>query len=147
MAHAFKTISAKPTFGTLKEHIYQSDYINRKKGIIAFCSLSCNLSPKYFPSYNVKNSFNVNKSNLIVGQYTKLNLNDICTIENIDPTINPEPCSDLLPCEPCQNNTEVIINPLETTPFYWSHQIDPLGQLFGKTQCGELNYTHYMEYF
>jgi hypothetical protein len=22
--------------------------------------------------------------------------------------------------------------------------IDPLGELFGKTQCGELNYTHYM---
>ena len=36
MAHAFKTISAKPTFGTLQPNLYQSDYINRKKGIIVF---------------------------------------------------------------------------------------------------------------
>ena len=31
MAHAFKNISAKPTFGTLREELNQSDYINRKK--------------------------------------------------------------------------------------------------------------------
>ena len=31
MAHAFKTIPAKSTFGTLQEELNQSDYINRKK--------------------------------------------------------------------------------------------------------------------
>ena len=30
MAHAFKRISAKPTFGTLQEELYQSDYIKKK---------------------------------------------------------------------------------------------------------------------
>ena len=33
-----------------------------------------------------------------------------------------------------------------TKPFYFTNTIDPLGQLFGNTQWGELNYTHYMRY-
>ena len=36
MAHAFAPIPAKPAFGTLKENLYQSDYINRKKAEISF---------------------------------------------------------------------------------------------------------------
>ena len=31
MAHAFKTIPARPTFGTLTKAGYQSDYISNKK--------------------------------------------------------------------------------------------------------------------
>ena len=37
MAHAFAPISAKPAFGTLKENLYQSDYLNRKKAKYAYC--------------------------------------------------------------------------------------------------------------
>jgi hypothetical protein len=33
-----------------------------------------------------------------------------------------------------------------TAPFYFTNTIDPLGELFGNSQCGELNYTHYMRY-
>jgi hypothetical protein len=162
MAHAFKTISAKPTFGTLRENLYQSDYINRKKGIITYCkypsTVVCN-KIRSGSSYNARNSFNtgrlalsldtcnkwpVNKSNLIIGQYTKENLTNICTVSNIFPYSKPAPCSSDDPCNPCQNNDPVVINPASTTPFYQTYQIDPLGELFGQTQCGELNYTHYM---
>ena len=164
MAHAFKTISAKPTFGTLRENLYQSDYINRKKGIITVCNSPSRCQRiRVAPSYNIRNSFNiglyvlsldncnilpVNKSNLIIGQYTKTNLTDVCTVSNIDPNINPVPCSSNLPCDPCQNNTPVIIDPVSAiTPFYYTCQIDPLGELFGQTQCGELNYTHHMFFY
>ena len=164
MAHAFKTISAKPTLGTLKENLYQSDHINRKKGISIFCNSPsrCQRTP-FVPSYDIRNSFNigryalqvntcnilpVNKSNLIIGQYTKENLKDICTISEINPTVNPSPCGSDSPCNPCQNNNAVKIDPLSAiNPFYYTYQIDPLGQLFGQTECGELNYTHYMVFY
>lgn len=174
MAHAFNPMSTKPvigtnnqnisgksTFGTLKPNLYQSDYINRKKGIITFCKSPAKCQRmKSAPNYNTLYSFGlgrysltldrcnifpVNKSNLIFSQYSKLNLKDVCTVSQIEPGVNPEPCGDVLPCNPCQNNNPVIINPATAiNPFYWTYQIDPLGELFGKTQCGELNYTHYM---
>ena len=129
MSHAFKIIPAKPTFGKFKENISYSDYINIKKGI--YCKHS------FLP---------LNKSNLIAGQYTSLDLKNICTISEINPMIQPSPCSSSLPCEPCQNNNPVIIQPnTSTIPFYYNYQIDPLGELFGKTQCGELNYKNYMK--
>ena len=156
MAHAFKTISAKPTFGTLKENLYQSDYINRKKGIITLCNLYSECQKISFaPSYSDINSFNLgihtlglnkcdkshidkDKTNLIAGQYTTENLSNICTISVIDQNKQP-------PYDSCQTN--VIINPNNSTtlPFYFTNQIDALGELFGRTQCGELNYTNYME--
>ena len=158
MAHAFKTISAKPTFGTLRENLYQSDYINRKKGIISFCRSpsSCQNTCqkiKVAPSYDKINSFNLgrfldrynvflnNKTNLVIGQYTKENLNNVCTVSPLSPYTKPAPCGPDIPCTPCQNNNVVIIDPTNT--FYNDYIIDPLGELFGKTQCGELNYTDY----
>ena len=154
MAHAFKTISAKPTFGTLQQHLYQSDYINRKKGIIVFCKRPCICKNiRVAPSYDIINSVNLgfrlnklnslhnNKSNLIISQYTKENLKNVCTVS---PIVTPAPCSNSDPCDPCQNNGPVIIDPLNaTTTFYNEYNIDPLGQLFGNSQCGELNYTAY----
>jgi len=165
MAHAFKTISAKPTFGTLKQHLYQSDVINRKKGIITLCNSHSRCQRiRLASSFNTINSFylgryslrvkncntlHVNKSNLIIGQYTKSNLNNICTVQTINPSLNPAPCgtgTNSIPCDPCQNNTPVTIDSSSSKPFYQLYQIDPLGELFGQTQCGELNYTHYMAF-
>ena len=148
MAHAFKTISAKPTFGVIKDNMYQSDYIARKKGASTFCNIPQQCHRLITSdSYSTLNSFNVrkyttyvNKSNLISGQYTKENLTDVCTVTDI---LDPLSCSS---CSPCQNNTYIYINPnAATTPFYYSYQIDPLGELFGNTQCGELNFTRYRE--
>ena len=129
MAHAFKRISAKSTFGTLQEELYQSDYINKKKQ-------QCNT---ILP---------VNKSNLIVGQYTKLNLYNVCTVSNGPPPSIP--CDFNNDCNPCQDDAIVMIdpnnpdNPKNSDAFYLNYTIDPLGELFGKTSCGVLNYTNYM---
>jgi hypothetical protein len=157
MAHAFKIISAKPTFGTLKENLYQSDYLNRKKGKLIFCNSNFNC-PKInhnfdydsIYSYNLgryslslANILPINKSNLIIGQFTKENLKDVCTVQTINPAISPQPCGTSLPCDPCQINTPIVIDPSSPNPFYFNYQIDPFGQLFGKSQCGELNYTQY----
>jgi hypothetical protein len=147
MAHAFKTISAKPTFGTLQQNLYQSDYINRKKGIIVFCKTPCICKNiKVAPSYDMRNSFNLgfrvnrlnsihnNKSNLISSQYTKENLRNVCTVTTNGPVLENS----------CQNNSPVIIDPVNSTiPFYNDYIIDPLGELFGKSQCGQLNYIEY----
>lgn len=158
MAHAFKKISAKPTFGKLNSELYQSDYINQKKGLIVFCKLRCQRN-KIASSYDSINNYNIgrntilnrcnllrnNKANLIISQYTKENLNNVCTVSPIAPYIAPTPCSNDVPCNPCQNNDAVIIDPSNSVnTFYNEYYIDPLGELFGKTQCGELNYTDYM---
>lgn len=123
---------AKPTFGTLKENLYQSDYINRKKAKNMCCTNSFNLRHC--------NKVNINTTNLIIGQYSKLNLDNVCTVSNGPPP--SKYCSNDNPCDPCQNNTGIVIE--STNPFYWENTIDPLGELFGFSQCGELNYTKYM---
>ena len=133
MAHAFKTIPAKSTFGTLQEELYQSDYINRKK---RKCVNKSNLIVGKYTK--------LNKSNLIVGQYTKLNLSDVCTVSNGPPPANP--CEFNNNCNPCQNSEDITIDASDTNtiPFYVDYTIDPLGELFGKTYCGILNYPKYM---
>jgi len=160
MAHAFAPISAIPTFGTLKENLYQSDYISRKKAQLVYCNSSsyCNKITSA-SSYNQLNSYNlgsyinklsscnfipVNKDNLISVQYTKLNLKEVCTVTSGSPPLQPfTDCnSSDSSCVPSCNPAPVTINPLtDTVPFYISNTIDPLGQLFGLSQCGPLNYT------
>ena len=124
MAHAFKNISAKSSFCALQREFYQSDYINRKKKFVC----RNNILP-------------INKSNLIFGQYSKLNLYNICTVSKGPPPSIPCGFNN---CNPCQNSNNVIIDPNSTTPFYFNYTIDPLGELFGKNSCGILNYTNYM---
>jgi len=108
MSRAFTVIQAKPTFGTLSEVIYQSDYLEVKKARV-FCR---------GPSV----PFFCNKNNLVIGQYSKMNLNGVTTVSS--------------------NN--IVCN---KNPFYETHTIDPFGELFGNTQCGELNYTNYLQIY
>ena len=157
MTHAFAPIPAKPTFGTLRENLYQSDYLNRKKAKYAYCRTPsyCN-KIKIANSYDLINSYKlgrysrnletcniipINKGNLIMGQYTKLNLKNVCTVSNGTPPTRP--CTNDLPCDPCQDNTPVVLVDTDV-PFYFNKTIDPLGELFGSSQCGELNYTRHM---
>lgn len=164
MTHAFVPIYAKPTFGTLKENLNQSDYLNRKKGKLSYCKGPYGNNNKQPSSYSTISTYNlgryarnlethkiipVHKRNLIIGQYTKLNLEHICTVSDGPPST--QYCSDVSPCNPCQNSTSigVKIDPNTTTiyPFYQTATIDQLGELFGNLQCGELNYTQYMNYY
>ena len=99
-------MSAKAAFGTLKHNMYQSDYLNKKKGIITRCHSRCK------PNSNSNTYFSMNKYNLIIGQYSEMNLKDVVTVDSIVPP--------------------VVINPDETEiPFYYTNTIDPYGQLFG----------------
>ena len=150
MAQAFKTISAKPTFGTLQENLSQSDYINRKKSINLFLKKqSIYKDNKVTPSYDIINSVNLgfrlntlnsfynNKNNLISSQHTKENLKNVCTVSYND-------FAPLGEEKYCQDDIPIIIEPgSASSAFYNDYIIDPLGQLFGKSQCGELNYTEY----
>ena len=148
MSYAF----AKPTFGSLKEPLYQNEYVSRKKAKITYCKTPaiCN-KIVVSKNYDTVNSFNLgrsletynaikaNKTNLIMGQYTKSNLLGVCTV------IPTTPCVNIGNCAPCENKDPVPLNTTSSNPFYWNNTIDPLGELFGNSQCGELNYTRYME--
>lgn len=153
MAHAFKTIPAKPTFGNIRPNMFQSDYIKRKKALSTFQSKIIN-KKCYSNSYDAKYLLNkgkyyyginncdmlpVNKSNLIAGQYSKMDLQDVCDITTFSATIDPSENDCIDGCTSVQLDPSVI--------FYENYVIDPCGQLFGKSQCGELNYTHYMVYY
>jgi hypothetical protein len=150
-------MSAKATFGNLKEQLYQGDYIKRKKAILTYCHSPSNCNKLVSsPNYETINTFNLgfrlqtrnilrdNKKNLIIGQYSKSNLDGVCTV------IATNPCINIGSCPPCEPNLPLLdkdpcpINPNSDTPFYLDHTIDPLGELFGNSQCGELNYTYYM---
>lgn len=159
MSHAFAPIPAKPAFGTLREKLYQSDYLERKKAKLVYCNnpTFCNKSI-YTHSYDKRNLYNwgryarsletcsiipVNKGNLVIGQYSQLDLNNVCTVIPTTKT----PCNLINGCAPCTNFTPVPINPLSSIPFYQTNNIDPLGELFGNSQCGKLNYTNFMVFY
>jgi hypothetical protein len=115
MSRAFTVIPAKPTFGTLNDVIYQSDYLALKKA-----KLCCR---------EATSPYVCSKNDLIVGQYLKMNLNGVNTVSSH--------CGD----------GSVLIEPKSTIPFYDNNTIDPIGELFGNTQCGELNYTSYFQLY
>ncbi len=159
MAHAFKTISAKPTFGNTIPPAYQSDLTTHKKFQQLYCasSLPCkkviqtnNYSELYlFKSKNTPSCcqyFPVSKTNLVAGQYTLLNLTNVCTASKQIKT-NP-----VIPFV-CDTPVKMLVDPSTgiwnsgTTSFYQDVSIDPNGELFGNTQCGELNYTEYMVFY
>ena len=142
MSYAFS--SAKSTFGTLQEKINQSDFINRKKKKNLFCNNQtvCNRLA-VLNNANKCNVFSTNKYNLIIGQYSKTDLKNVCVISLGSPPT--EHCSDLNPCNPCQTTAQVpIVISSSATPLHETHTLDPLGELFGNSQCGELNYNKYM---
>ncbi len=156
MSHYSTVVKGKPTFATLRENISQSDYITRKKGLQTFCTNKniCN-NLTVAPNYNTINSFNwgkytmdvnnckniipINKSSLVVNQYSQLNLNNACTIIAGQPPLHLKYPLDY-PCPP------VPITVSTTVPFYSAYTIDSKGCLFGYGQCGELNYTQYLQF-
>ena len=180
MSHILNIISSKPSFGNIRESLCQSDYLNKKKGLItynnnnnnntgnAFCNKikqsnnydNINLynnTRRYMSS--VKNRTLYNKNNLVAGQYSKLNLNNICVSIPSEPKysnsdyMSPDGrCAYCVDTNLASNNTKINVNCLgqyvdplgNVVPFYQDNTIDPEGQLFGNSQCGELSFTTYM---
>jgi hypothetical protein len=153
MAFAFNPIPAKPTFGNLKQIVYQSDYLNKKKSKLIYCT-NPNICNKFINAKNyndlylynsekyLNNKFSrvsASKDDLVFALYTKENLKGVCTVQNGFPST----CNSLGYCDSCK--TPTIINIASPVPFYDNHTIDPNGQLFGNTYCGVNNFVSYMD--
>lgn len=130
MAHAFKTIPAKPTFGTVQPLIYQSDYLNiKKKQILSNIRCNPNLGyDYYYLLYKSRGTTQINPLNLVYNLYSQENLYKVNTLAY-------------------NNNLSVPVTKINpsSTPLYNYYTIDPEGQLFGDSPCGELNYVNYVE--
>lgn len=138
------------TFGKLKETIYQNEYIYLKKGKSQFCNTNCCNKLSTVVSYNTKNLFNntqnynrtlnsVDQQNLVSGQYSIMDLSGVCTV------IQGSPCVPIYDCSSCDLTCPINVK-TATKPFYFTNTIDPLGSLFGNSQCGELNWTRYKQF-
>ena len=110
-------------------------------------------NPLYDHTYNQINLYNqgrylkglevgaiwpFDKSDLIFGLYSKMELKNVCTV------IEGPPCDKIDSCVGCSEITK--IDPSETNPFYFMHTIDPVGELFGNSSCGTNNFVNYMVY-
>jgi len=122
------------SFGVLKESIESGNYIREKTNKVSLCSSRICLPKKSLNSqgqllalWNANNCSTFNKANLAINLLTKLDLDKVCVIQN---NITKE----------CP--TTIAINEIP----YLNYLIDPSGQLFGNSNCGILNYTHYMVY-
>ena len=150
-------IPAKPTFGTVTQVVFQGDYIANKKAKLTYCSIEKNKVNCYkivkASSYNQYDLFNkgrylnalsrgcilpFDKTNLITGLYTKMDLKDACTV------IDANPCSQVDSCTGCLTGAK--IDTMSEIPFYLTKTIDPVGNLFGNSTCGVNNFTRYMVY-
>lgn len=133
MAHSFKTIPGRPSFGVFYEPNDAGDYILNKKAKATFCggnkctpSISVNTQgnllllkkSNYLSYYQCIN--NVNKTNLNVNLITKLNLENVNVLQPQDMSLNAIP--------------------------YTYYTVDPDGELFGNTPCGYNNYLNYLQY-
>jgi hypothetical protein len=158
MAHTFKPIPGKPAFGTLTQPGFQGDYISNKKAKLLYClnrdKTNCNRLAKvsnygqYTEFYKGRylNALEngcilpFDKTNLIAGLYSKMNLTSVCTV------INGNPCSQIDSCSGCEVGAIIDARSSVTEPFYQTNTIDPVGNLFGNSQCGPNNFTRYMVY-
>jgi hypothetical protein len=140
MAHSFKNFSAKAAFGANKESSEAGDYIFKKKARATYCASSM-CPPRY--NLNTQGDLNLlrtakyidrsmpfNKNNLNINLVTKLDLTNVCVIEDASGNV-------------CANDGIIYS---EIPNFYNRYIIDPSGQLFGNTQCGVNNFLNYLVY-
>lgn len=141
MARSFKTNSARSTFGTFNEPNDAGYYTLNLKAKATYCKPNICTFNKYVGSqsnlltlkkantlafYSCKN---VNRANLNINLITKLNLDNVPVIENMS-----------------FESPTTINTTTQTTNPYLYFTIDPCGNLFGNTSCGENNYLNYQEY-
>lgn len=144
MAHSFKFIPARRTFGAFNEPLDAGEYISNKKAKATFClANNCTAGTKVktqsnlllFKKSNYLNYYqytnNINPTNLNINLITKLNLQDVPVIQSSNP--------------PYESPTSILSNSATST-IYLDYNIDPSGNLFGNTPCGLSNYLNYLEY-
>lgn len=141
MSRPFKNNSGKNTFAVANGPLDSGEYIHRKKARASYCVANgCVPAVKvgsqsnkllfdqsnrlYF--YPCKN--NINKSQLYINLYTKLDLSDsIPVIADLSGNVFPV-------------DIDISLVP------YLKYQIDPDGYLFGNNTCGINNYLNYLVY-
>jgi len=148
MAFTFNSNPAKESFGKTKKIGYASDYIADKKAKFAYCNglpiktrftiNPCDRVP-YARSFEALYIFNrgrfiknerigripfLNKGNLDINLYTKINLKHINVITG---TIPVPPNSTGYPTD------------------FSKYRVDPCGELFGNSQCGVGNFADYLQ--
>jgi hypothetical protein len=121
-------------FGVLKESTDSGNYIQQKTNQTMFCSSHICLPKRTFAGQgdllalrSANQCRNFNKANLAINLLTKLDLENICVIQN---SITKD----------CPTNIDTTAIP------FIDYTVDPNGSLFGNTPCGVLNYTSYMIY-
>lgn len=156
-------MTARAAFGKLKESVSQTVYLDQKKGISTFCTARINDIGcgrlKNASSYEQRQLYNngryyvatkkcpdviqVNKTNLPINLVSAMNLEGACEIIT-------QPLCNLDNCTKCSGPPVPITLTASGTwfgkPFYQANYLDPIGALFGNTQCGELNWTRYLVY-
>jgi hypothetical protein len=143
MPHSFNNFSAKAAFGSNQGTNEAGDYILKKKARATYCS-SSRCPPRY--NLNSQGELNLlrrakyidisnsrlpfNKNNLNINLVTKLDLTNVCVIEDASGNV-------------CANNGIIYI---DIPNFYNRYIIDPNGKLFGNTSCGVNNFLNYLVY-
>ena len=141
MAHSFKTYPGRPTFEVYNEPLDAGEYIKNKRALTTFCGANvCKPSRAVNTQsnrlllnranyLNYYSSGDIDRSNLYINLLTKLDLNHVHVIKN--------------------NTTPPFVSPTtisNTVIAYTAYLIDPCGNLFGNTTCGENNYETYLVY-
>lgn len=142
MTSTFTTNSGFKTFGVFKESQSTTDYTLNKKAKTTFCKANVCVPNKSVGSqgqldllrkannleyYDCDDSFD--KTNLNINLITKLDLTDVCVIQN---KATPPECP-----TPLGPQTRFDVSGVT---------IDPYGSLFGNDVCGINNFTRYMVY-
>lgn len=141
MSRPFANNNGKTTFAQIQKTLNTSDYIHQKKIKSSFCNVTeCSPNNRYnFGSQgnylNMKNvnyyalnpHYYINKTQLYINLFTKLNLSDVIVVSELN-----------------GNNYPVQIN--TSVDPYLLYDIDPSGNLFGNTVCGINNFENYIEY-
>ena len=139
MPHSFNNFSAKSAFGSNKGTNEAGNYILKKKARASYCT-SSSCPPIY--NLNTQGELNLlrtakyidrtlpfNKNNLNINLVTKLDLTNVCVIEDASGNVCP---------------TTIVYTDIPN--FYTRYIIDPSGQLFGNTSCGVNNFLNYLVY-
>ena len=114
-------IPGNPAFGKLTKRYYSSDYtetLRRRRGIFRNRRMERLL-------VNREKLLITDKSNLIANLYYIEDLKNVYTLTD------------------SSGNNDVLVNP-DNTPLYLYYNLDPIGQLFGRSFCGTNNFTNYM---
>lgn len=135
---------ARPTFGTFKKTSDAGDYIYRKKALNSTCNpnvVSCcsRLNKTRNNSQNelmmLNNAKLYNRRDGFAFSVKDLNINLVTTLDLLGVSVILDTSGNVCP-------TQLEYSALQD--FYIRYAIDPKGELFGNTPCGQNNYQHYL---